>query len=91
MLLFGNYNVIIFTLQNNYFSNFLIMTMFMYTILCFVQYIFSGSVTCYLEPKIFKRNSRTGTYATEELWLPIKDITTTVAKTTPSNNNNYVS
>ncbi|KAL7732474.1 hypothetical protein ACLKA6_004431 [Drosophila palustris] len=49
-----------------------------------------GSVTCYLEPKIFKRNSRTGTYATEELWLPIKDITTTVAKTTPSNNNNYL-
>ncbi|EDW18025.1 uncharacterized protein LOC6581827 [Drosophila mojavensis] len=47
-----------------------------------------GSVTCYLEPKLFKRNSRTGCYSTEELWLPIKDITTTVSKTTPSNNNN---
>ncbi|KAH8307318.1 hypothetical protein KR044_009964 [Drosophila immigrans] len=47
-----------------------------------------GSVTCYLEPKLFKRNSRNGTYATEELWLPIKDITTTVSKTTPNNNNN---
>ncbi|KAH8349294.1 hypothetical protein KR067_010759 [Drosophila pandora] len=46
-----------------------------------------GSVTCYLEPKLFQRNSRTGSYATEELWLPIKDITTTVAKSTPSNNN----
>lgn len=48
----------------------------------------SGSVTCYLEPKLFKRNSRTGSYASEELWLPIKDITTTVLKTTPNNNNN---
>ncbi|XP_030570035.1 uncharacterized protein LOC115769380 [Drosophila novamexicana] len=47
-----------------------------------------GSVTCYLEPKLFKRNARTGCYATEELWLPIKDITTTVLKTMPSNNNN---
>lgn len=48
----------------------------------------SGSVTCYLEPKLFKRNARTGSYASEELWLPIKDITTTVLKTTPNNNNN---
>ncbi|KAH8397495.1 hypothetical protein KR222_008323 [Zaprionus bogoriensis] len=47
-----------------------------------------GSVTCYLEPKLFKRNARTGSYATEELWLPIKDITTTVLKTTPGYNNN---
>ncbi|KAH8380402.1 hypothetical protein KR009_010510 [Drosophila setifemur] len=46
-----------------------------------------GSVTCYLEPKLFQRNSRTGCYSTEELWLPIKDITTTVAKSSPSNNN----
>ncbi|XP_017071318.1 uncharacterized protein LOC108107985 isoform X2 [Drosophila eugracilis] len=46
-----------------------------------------GSVTCYLESKLFQRNSRTGSYATEELWLPIKDITTTVAKSSPSNNN----
>ncbi|KAH8296325.1 hypothetical protein KR054_004738 [Drosophila jambulina] len=46
-----------------------------------------GSVTCYLEPKLFERNSRTGCYSTEELWLPIKDITTTVAKSSPSNNN----
>ncbi|XP_068142052.1 LOW QUALITY PROTEIN: uncharacterized protein [Drosophila tropicalis] len=47
-----------------------------------------GSVTCYLEPKLFKRNTRNGSYATEELWLPIKDITTTVSKSSPSNNNN---
>ncbi|XP_016978089.1 uncharacterized protein LOC108043792 isoform X2 [Drosophila rhopaloa] len=46
-----------------------------------------GSVTCYLESKLFERNSRTGCYSTEELWLPIKDITTTVAKSSPSNNN----
>ncbi|BFF98801.1 uncharacterized protein DMAD_06858 [Drosophila madeirensis] len=47
-----------------------------------------GSVTCYLEPKLFKRNARTGCYSSEELWLPIKDITTTVSKTTSNNNNN---
>ncbi|XP_043951067.1 uncharacterized protein LOC108035623 isoform X2 [Drosophila biarmipes] len=46
-----------------------------------------GSVTCYLQSKLFQRNSRTGCYSTEELWLPIKDITTTVAKSSPSNNN----
>ncbi|XP_017006463.2 uncharacterized protein [Drosophila takahashii] len=46
-----------------------------------------GSVTCYLESKLFQRNSRTGCYSSEELWLPIKDITTTVAKSSPSNNN----
>ncbi|XP_017128685.1 uncharacterized protein LOC108146943 isoform X1 [Drosophila elegans] len=46
-----------------------------------------GSVTCYLESKLFEHNSRTGNYSTEELWLPIKDITTTVAKSSPSNNN----
>ncbi|XP_030385537.1 uncharacterized protein LOC115632498 isoform X2 [Scaptodrosophila lebanonensis] len=47
-----------------------------------------GSVTCYLEPKLFKRNTRNGCYSTEELWLPIKDITTTVSKAAPSSNNN---
>ncbi|EDW40338.1 GL24951 [Drosophila persimilis] len=47
-----------------------------------------GSVTCYLEPKLFKRNARTGCYSSEELWLPIKDITTTVSKTSSSSNNN---
>ncbi|XP_037927229.1 uncharacterized protein LOC119690271 isoform X2 [Teleopsis dalmanni] len=44
-----------------------------------------GSVTCYLEPKLFTRNPRNGQYTTEELWLPIKDITTTVVKR--ANNN----
>ncbi|KAL5290870.1 hypothetical protein ACFFRR_010329 [Megaselia abdita] len=39
-----------------------------------------GSVTCYLEPKLFKRNLRNNSYATDELWLPIKDITTTPTK-----------
>ncbi|XP_022225291.2 uncharacterized protein LOC111076022 isoform X2 [Drosophila obscura] len=47
-----------------------------------------GSVTCYLEPKLFKRNARTGCYSSEELWLPIKDITTTVSKTSSTSNNN---
>lgn len=44
-----------------------------------------GSVTCYLEPKLFKRNLRNNSYVTDELWLPIKDITTTPTK--PGGNN----
>ncbi|XP_058974369.1 uncharacterized protein LOC131800710 [Musca domestica] len=47
-----------------------------------------GAVTCYLQPKLFKRNSR-GVFATEELWMPIKDINTTVKK--PNDNNNNLS
>ncbi|ALC44332.1 CG10660 [Drosophila busckii] len=47
-----------------------------------------GSVTCYLEPKLFKRNARNGCYTTEELWLPVKDITTTALKTTTNNDDN---
>lgn len=39
-----------------------------------------GSVTCYLEPKLFKRNLRNNSFVTDELWLPIKDITTTPMK-----------
>lgn len=39
-----------------------------------------GSVTCYLEPTLFKRNLRNNSYVTDELWLPIKDITTTPTK-----------
>lgn len=50
-------------------------------------FLFSGSVTCYLQPKLFKRNSR-GMYATDELWMPIKDITTTVKKPSNDTNNN---
>lgn len=34
-----------------------------------------GSMTCYLNPKIFVENPRTGHYCTEELWMPVKDIT----------------
>jgi len=35
-----------------------------------------GSVTCYLEPKIFKKSSKNNyQYLTEELWYPIKDLT----------------
>lgn len=36
-----------------------------------------GSVTCFLDPKIFEENHRTGCFATDEIWLPIKDITVT--------------
>ena len=43
-------------------------------------FLILGTVTCYLEPKLFKRDPRTGAYITEELWLPIKDITVTVNK-----------
>ncbi|XP_075161990.1 uncharacterized protein LOC142234697 [Haematobia irritans] len=46
-----------------------------------------GAVTCYLQPKLFKRNAR-GVFATEELWMPIKDINTTVKKGPNDNNNN---
>ncbi|XP_023305925.2 uncharacterized protein LOC111687690 isoform X1 [Lucilia cuprina] len=48
-----------------------------------------GSVTCYLQPKLFKRNSR-GMFATEELWMPIKDINTTVKKPSNDSNNNQL-
>lgn len=34
-----------------------------------------GSVTCFLDPKLFTQNPRTGHYCTDELWLPVKDIT----------------
>lgn len=34
-----------------------------------------GSVTCFLDPKIFVENSKTGHFCTEEFWLPVKDIT----------------
>lgn len=44
-----------------------------------------GSVTCFLDPKIFKENVRTGQFSTEELWLPIKDISVTTSKTTNIN------
>ncbi|XP_061397949.1 uncharacterized protein LOC133333673 [Musca vetustissima] len=47
-----------------------------------------GAVTCYLQPKLFKRNSR-GVFASEELWMPIKDINTTIKK--PNDNNNNLS
>lgn len=36
-----------------------------------------GSVTCFLDPKIFTENLRTLNYTTEEIWMPIKDITVT--------------
>ena len=53
-------------------------------------FLYLGSVTCYLQPKLFKSNSK-GTYTTEELWMPIKDITTTVKKPNNDNNNNVSS
>lgn len=36
-----------------------------------------GSVTCFLDPKLFDENLRTGNFGTDEIWLPIKDITVT--------------
>ena len=52
-----------------------------------------GSVTCFLDPKIFEENLRTHNYCTEEIWLPIKDITVTPATTASTkvsfNNNTF--
>jgi hypothetical protein len=39
-----------------------------------------GSVTYFLDPKIFEENVRTKTFSTDEFWLPIKDITVTSEK-----------
>lgn len=36
-----------------------------------------GSVTYFLDPKLFEENSKNKLYSTRELWLPIKDITVT--------------
>lgn len=36
-----------------------------------------GSVTCFLDPKMFEENIRSSNFATEEVWMPIKDITVT--------------
>lgn len=47
-----------------------------------------GSVTCYLEPKLFKKNPKNERYETEEIWLPIKDLTIT---NTPSTSNKITS
>lgn len=33
-----------------------------------------GSVTFFLDPKAFKENVKSRTYATNEMWLPIRDI-----------------
>lgn len=38
-----------------------------------------GSVTCFLDPRMFEENVRTGAFGTEEMWLQLKDITTTAA------------
>jgi hypothetical protein len=38
-----------------------------------------GSVTCFLDPKMFEENVKTRTYSTEEFWFPIKDITSTAS------------
>lgn len=36
-----------------------------------------GSVTCFLDPRIFEENQRTGAFSTDEMWLALKDITVT--------------
>ncbi|GAB0093217.1 uncharacterized protein DMENIID0001_082930 [Sergentomyia squamirostris] len=43
-----------------------------------------GSVTCFLDPKIFTENPRTGIYQSDEFWLPIRDITVTPTNSTIS-------
>lgn len=40
-----------------------------------------GSVTYFLDPKIFEENSKTRMFGTREMWLPIKDITVTSTST----------
>lgn len=45
-----------------------------------------GSVTCFLDPRMFEENVRTGAYGTDELWLSLKDITTTAASPARSAN-----
>jgi hypothetical protein len=39
-----------------------------------------GSVTYFLDPKIFEENLKAKTFSTDEFWLPIKDITVTSEK-----------
>lgn len=40
-----------------------------------------GSVTCFLNPKIFEEDLKTASFNTEELWQPVKDITVTPSST----------
>uniref|UniRef100_A0A1B0CZH5 Uncharacterized protein n=1 Tax=Phlebotomus papatasi TaxID=29031 RepID=A0A1B0CZH5_PHLPP len=47
-----------------------------------------GSVTCFLDPKIFTENTRTGVFQSDEFWLPIKDITVTPTNSTLTNSIN---
>ena len=35
-----------------------------------------GSVTCFLDPKMFEENYRHKYFETQDFWMPIKDITT---------------
>lgn len=37
-----------------------------------------GSVTFFLDPKIFEENNKTGHFCTEEIWQPFKDISTSI-------------
>ena len=34
-----------------------------------------GSVTFFLDPKVFEENAKSRSFFTNEMWLPIKDIT----------------
>lgn len=45
-----------------------------------------GSVTCFLDPRMFEENVRTGAFGTDEMWLTLKDITTTAASPARSAN-----
>ncbi|XP_055687904.1 uncharacterized protein LOC129792638 [Lutzomyia longipalpis] len=47
-----------------------------------------GSVTYFLDPKIFNENTKTGIYYSDEFWLPLKDITVTPTSSTITNSIN---
>lgn len=44
-----------------------------------------GSVTWFLDPKLFEEVPGRRIYSTQEMWLPIKDITVTPTKDTKMN------
>lgn len=44
-----------------------------------------GSVTCFLDPKIFKESLDKKHFATDEIWQQIRDITITPTKDVQSN------
>ena len=50
-----------------------------------------GSVTVFLDPKIFIENIKNKTFYTEEMWLPIIDLTVTPSSSTSTTSSMSVS